>query len=385
MALKKITGSMVLAVFLGIAMSFFSRREVSLTISYTLNYEGDSWQKNRTGFLWALSYLGAELPKGCFDKSLDWIDSTTFKIRFHELGFNDQALQVLEAITDSIKNTRQYRKYNSIDLGQFIALTIGSSPHYYAITGVPAHYADFSGKHGSSAKQVFPLLHSTVAMHNRRLSFSAADSVLNTIFVAEEGSGDLALGQFKPQYYEVMDVMPNGQLRFAVYDGQGNLADASPKSLGAAGKPAKCVWCHELVFQPLFEITDSLPDSMSPAQFGELVNHQNKLLDEYRRTLHSEINFENKQDHTFMELIYISYMEPSLRRLSKEWHMSEHRLKRILRHEKLHQHPEFDFLKDCYARRDVNPHAPCRWIEVSEDIREPSNYEPSYLAKLRKQ
>ena len=126
-------------------------------------------------------------------------------------------------------------------------------------------------------------------------------------------------------------MMPNGQLRFAIYDIQGNLTASSPKRLGEAGKPAKCLWCHELVFQPLFIGTDTLANNMSPNEFQNLIEKQNNLLSNYRKKLSSDIDFTKTQDHTLMELLYISYMEPSLQKLSKEWSIGLVELKKLLK------------------------------------------------------
>ena len=149
--------------------------------------------------------------------------------------------------------------------------------------------------------------------------------------------------------------------------------------LDEAGKPAKCILWHEVNIQPLFRRTDSLVGHMSPHEFQNLIEAQNKSLNAYRAKLNSEIDFTRKQDHTLMELAYISYMEPSIKKLSQEWHMSERKLRRILKHETKHAHHEFDFLSDLYTRQEITPHAPCRWVPVPEDIREPSQTEPDFM------
>jgi hypothetical protein len=368
----------IVALFI-VGSYLFYKKDNSIVISYTLNYENDSWQKNRTGFLWALSYLGAELPKGSFDKSIKWIDSTSFKLSFEKLGFNNDALIALEQLTDSIKQTEQYQTTGHIDLAQLVVLTIGSSWHYYAITGFPKNYQTYLREHNFINSNQFPITHSSVAKHHRLIKFNASDSVLKTVFVAEEGEGDLTAGNFKVQFHEVMDMMPNGQLRFAVYDENGYLASASPKKLGEAGKPAKCLWCHEIVFQPMFETTDSLANNMKPHEFQNLIEKQNNLLSEYRKNLNGEIDFKQTQDHTLMELLYISYMEPSIQKLSKEWGVSSEDIKILFKQEVTHQHYEFDFLKNVYHRKNIIRYTPYKFIEVANDVREPSIYEPNFI------
>lgn len=361
-----------------LSFSFFRKKEVSLNLLYTLNYEGDNWAKQRTGLLWALSYLGAELPKGSFDKSMVRIDSSSFTLNFGSLGFNEHALEVLESITDSIKKTPYYTKYNRIELGHFIALTIGSSPHYYAITNTPATYKQFLKGHDLTDPSVFLVTNSTVANHHRVIRYKLNPSILKTTFVAEEGTGSVN-SDFTPAFFETIDVMKNGQLHFAIYNSNGDRVNASPIEHGKAGKPAKCLWCHEIVFQPLYSKTDSVANSIGPQQFQRLIEKQNAMLDDYRKTLHSDINFNNRQDHTLMELLYISYMEPSLKKLAGEWQVPEKELRAILNQQTTHRHYEFKFMDSLYYRGDIQEHTPCKYISVANDIREPCVHEPDFI------
>ena len=52
--------------------------------------------------------------------------------------------------------------------------------------------------------------------------------------------------------FDLIDLMPNGQLRYAVYGLDGVLLPYSSSDYGLAGKPAKCMWCHEGIISPLF-------------------------------------------------------------------------------------------------------------------------------------
>lgn len=380
--MKKVTAIVCLLSGILLSFSFFQKKEVSLNLFYTLNYKDDSWQKQRTGILWALSYLGAELPQGSFDKSMEWIDSSSFKLNLSSVGFNERALGALESITDSIKKTPYYAKYNRMELGQFIALTIGSSPHYYAITNTPVTYDQFLKTHDLKDPAVFLVTNSTVAKHHRIIRYKLNPSILKTTFVAEEGNGEVNIN-FTPTFFETIDIMKNGQLHFAIYNAAGNLVDASPVERGKAGKPAKCLWCHEIVFQPLYAKTDSVKNSIGPQAFQQLIEKQNAILSDYRQTLNSDIIFNNRQDHTLMELLYISYMEPSLKKLSKEWNVPEKELKTILNQQSTHRHYEFKFMDSLYYRTDIEQHTPCKYISISNDIREPSVHEPDYIKKKK--
>lgn len=376
-----VTASMffLLIVALLFISSVKSRRSKELNIHYTLNYGDDSWEKNRIGLIWTLSYLGAELPRKSFDKSIKWVGDKTFCLNFTKLGFNDAALNALGIICDSLKTTDVYQKTNSIDLGHFISLTLGSSWHYYEITGVPKTYAEFILQHDFREYEVFPITHSTVSEHHRILKFNIKDSIINSVFVAEEGVGKVDSGTFIPSEFETMDVMKNGQLRFMVYDIKGNLIPAGKKSFGESGKPAKCIWCHEINIQPLFRATDTIKGFLSPNLFQEIIKKQNTLLKAYRAKLNSDVDFSKLQHHAYQELIYISFMEPSIKRLSQEWKIPVEKLITLLKDKPKHTHHEFKFLGELMLREDVSEAAIHKTGKIPFSIREENESEPNYF------
>jgi hypothetical protein len=358
---------------------FHHKPEVSLNLRFTKNYEGDSWKNTRTGFIWALSFLGADLPKGSFDKSIEWNGDSSFNLNFNGIGFNENALQALNIICDSLKKTEEYQAKNSIDLGEFIVITLGSSWHYYRVTGVANNLKEFKKIYDFSEAETFPVIHSSVAKHNRILRLNFNDEVLKQAYIAEEGSGEFLHGKFRTAAFEAFDIMPNGQLRFAIYNREGNLIAASPQQYSAAGKPAKCLWCHEINIQPLFLPTDTLKGYITPAQFQKRVDHQMRLLNRYRATLNSDIDFVRTQDHTFTEHLYTSYMEPSLKRLSQEWNMPEETLKKILSFNTTHVHEEFKQFGELFSRDDVSEKSPYKPIQTPLNVREENEREPDFF------
>lgn len=363
-------------------MLFFSFRtkkeKTFINIHYTLNYEGDSWEKNRTGLLWALSYLGAELPRRSFDSSITWINKQTFRLNFAGIGFDKSAQQALEIICDSLKATDVYRKTKAIDLGHFIALTLGSSWHYYKITHAPKSYQEFITLHKFTSYEIMPITRSTISHHHRLLKMSLRDPIQESVFIAEEGEGQVNADNFSTKEYEVMDIMKNGQLRFMVYNEAGALIPAGKRDFGEAGKPVKCIWCHEINIQPLFTATDTIKGFLSPGEFQEKIKTQNKRLNTYRASLNSDINFTHLQDHTYQELIYISFMEPSARRLSQEWCMSEKDVMLLLKSLPTHKHHEFTFLGEMYERKALHNRRYGTGA-LPSSIREENDSEPDFF------
>lgn len=331
--------------------------------------------------MWSLSYLGAELPKGSFDKNVTWIDERTFRLNITALGFNDKALSALRVITDSLKQTQVYKKLNALELGHFIAITIGSSWHYYHITDAPATFDELVREHQSPVLEVFPLTRSAIAKHHRMLKVSCHDSlVTQSLFIAEEGPGDVKKGSFVKKELEVIDVMKNGQLRAMIYDiNSGRLITGGDPSFSGAGKPAKCLWCHEIRIPNLLANSDTIPYFMSPADFRTKIDAQNILLKKYRETLNSDIDFTKVQDHTYQEIAYISFMEPSLERLSQEWKIPVSKLKTMLAQKPRHIHHEFKYLGELVQRQEIEDSAVYNPGKLPGSIREDSDSEPDYF------
>lgn len=345
-------------IFLLVILVAFHQRPASTNINlyFTQNYNSDSWDNNRRGLLWTLSFLGAELPANSFDKSITWRDSSHFTINLSTLGFSEQALNVLTQINDSIKRLPEYQTHQAIALGQYVSLLIGSSRHYYAITGACKSFKELESKHNRDRILTYPVYTSSISKKLRVLRIYQSKHIRNFLFVAEEGSGDILKGTFKAETREVFDFMRNGQLRFAIYNANGTLSDGSNKEISDAGKPGKCLWCHESSIQPLFSANPDSKGFMNKAEFQNQIGKWMDALNLWRKQLKGDIDFTRKQDHTFMELLYIAYNEPNVRQLAQEWRISEAEARQLLKRHVTHPHEEFHFLDSLFFRRELDQH-----------------------------
>ncbi|MBL7919726.1 MAG: hypothetical protein JNJ40_05395 [Bacteroidia bacterium] len=352
-----------------------------MNLEFTKIYEIDNWENGRTGLFWTLSFLGAELKKDSLEHAITKTDSTKFNLNFSKLGFSETGLIALNKICDSLKKTEEYKVKQTVDLGAFVSLALGSSEHYYNITGVERDFFKILDKHKNEEPIIFPVTRSLVSKHTRILKLYAKGAVTDWLFVAEEGEGDFFKNTFTAKAYEVFDIMQNGQLRFAIYDQNGKIINASPKNLSDAGKPAKCLWCHEIVIQPLYTNNDSIKGSVTQAEFQELVKEMMFKLDLYRKNLNSEIDYSKTQDHSLAERLYIGYMEPSLMKLSKEWNIPVTKLKDILKKNRTHLYPEYPFFGDIYYRDSVNSFAPFTSCIKPFNVREQDANSPDFINK----
>lgn len=292
----------------------------TLKVKWIKSYPLEHWRDVREGLRWTFSYLGAALPAGSFDKIVSPNDSSEFTIDFSRLGFSSQALQAFSPIIVHVKTSEYYRKNKYFDLSRLVAMLLGNPDNYYSITGAAPTLSDFQKRHSFKNALSYGVTHSAVARHHRIIRFNPDTSDLSDFaFLALEGDGDLHKGTFKPLVYEAFDVMANGQIRFAVYDEAGKRISGSPSHLGNAGKPAKCLWCHEINILPLFVPNEQVNGLLSNAEFELWRSAFQRQIDQYRMRLDDDIDFSLTKDHTYMEMLYISFMEPSLDRIMNEW------------------------------------------------------------------
>ena len=353
----------------------------SITLRWVKAYENESVEDLEKGLLWTLSFLGAPLPTGSFEKAIQYRDSLSFDLRLEFLGFDDPALDALEIILDRIKASDEYRHYGALDAARFAVLTLHSSWHYYRITGVPESIGGFRQIHSYPDSLVFPVVSSSIAANTRMIKFLVGPSLPEISFLAEETGDGFTFDRnpYPIHHFETLDVMPNGQLRFAIYDAGGHLIPAAPARETAAGKPSKCLWCHETNVQSLFGPTPDVTGFMSSHEFQQWVDSSNTLIRTFRSRMESDLDFSRLQDHTFSELLYITFMEPTLLRIANEWKMDTVAVKRITAGLPQHDHAEFIFLRNLFDRASIDNLSPVPPVPVPLDVREPNPEEPNYF------
>lgn len=342
----------------------------SLQLKWSKSYEEDSFEKATIGLQWALSYMGATLPVGGdgFNLQSPYIDITIEK-----LGFNTNAQEKLIRLHEAIKSSEEYQNTSSIDLGRYVSLLLGAPEHYYEITGVPYLLSDMLANYELQPEQG-RVNNSGVSYETRIISFSEQNG-LNQIFFCTEIDPETE----EILEFETVDLMQNGQVRFGIYDKNGIRVNHTDPLHSNAGKPAKCMWCHESGIQPLFSEQNNYEGFIPYLEFKDLLvdfrtSHQNS-----QNSLADGVDFQETQQHVLTELLYISFMEPSTQRLSLEWNMTVSEIESLLNGLPTHIHEEFNFLGDLYNRSDIESFAPFSGLQVSSSIREKSEVEVNYI------
>lgn len=331
-----------------------------------------------TGILWLCSYLGADVNSQALTSAIRW-EGNLMQLNLRKMGFSSTARTNIQLIYQQSAHTEQHQLHQAMDMGRFAALTLCASQHYYALTGVPQRLEHFIS--GRVQNQSYAIMQSTVSKGPRLVHMNAhAPSAEGWIAVAVEGSLDSAAARMDSMEYEVMDFMPNGQPRFAVYDHSGQLVSAADSVFSAGGKPAKCMWCHESNVNPNFASSFSHPEFLSVDTFNARTWRLRSEVREWQQSIPSAIHFDNLQNHSYAEWLYLEFYEPSEMRLASEWKMSLADVRNLLTALTPHDNPEFDFMKQRYHRAALEPMAPFTGLEVPVKPRELTTFEPTLIS-----
>lgn len=338
-------------------------------LKWNKSHEKDNLEKNITGLKWALSFLGSDLA---LDASLTGITHKKNIIRLDvsSIGFSEKAISHLESLHTVIKNSEEYQKKGTIDLGKYIALTIGSPHHYYKIVDIPLQLFDLKSQYTFDTLTAY-INNSSISKIDREIQYSIHNTSNKRAFISAER--DTITGEI--QEFETVELMKNGLSRFALYDLQGNLKATGDEDVTRAGKPAKCMWCHESGIQQLFRKQIDVTNYMPSADFLDSLKRYNRELRVYQDQVWEDDFIKNRNSHTEMEVAYITFMEPSIEQLANEWQIAIEEVQEKVAHLKSHRHHEFGFLGDLYYRKEVDVLAPFQVLEVPEFIREVSGNE----------
>lgn len=341
-----------------------------LVLEWNQAYPDDDIQKSILGLSWALSYCGAMLPDAPYAITTD---GDRIVLQPAELGFNAQALQKIRVLHQKIKASDEYRRNHSIDLGRYVCLLIGAPEHYYALTGVPKRLDELLLLYDITPETGY-VNHSTVSRVHRKIRFSSPKP-LNQLLMAIET--DSLTGEIHE--YETIEIMPNAQLRFAIFDANGQRKNSAESKHSEAGKPAKCLWCHESAVQRMYTRQLDRDGFLNYLQLQDKLISFNDLLAAQQKATAGLIDFSQKQQHTLTELLYISFMEPSAERLAAEWNMSAEQVQKRLSDLPTHTYDEFPFLGRLYHRSQIEERAPFKGLPVSGSVREHSDTEVNHL------
>jgi hypothetical protein len=346
--------------------------EATLNLKWNKAYPDDNIDKSLIGLKWALSYVGATLPV-----ALNGISNseTSITISIDRLGFSPTSVEQLSKLHRKIKASEEYQVNNNIDLGRYVSLLIGASEHYYEISGTPKRLENILNMYTLKPEKGY-VNNSNVSFEHRIVQFSEQND-FNQVFLSEE-IDPITKEIFE---YETIELLPNGQLRFGIFDKNGDRINAADPSHSAAGKPAKCMWCHESTINQMFSPQVDFVGYLTATDFQNILIGYRDSHRAQKLALIDGVDFSRTQQHTLTELLYISFMEPSAERLSIEWNLPIAEIQSRLSGFSTHIYEEFPFLGELYFRKDIENLAPLEGLSVSSSVRESSLVEVNHLSE----
>ncbi|MBL7885532.1 MAG: hypothetical protein JNJ52_02200 [Flavobacterium sp.] len=342
----------------------------SLTLKWNKAYPDDSIDKSIIGLKWALSFIGAELPVNEVGISYQ---NNLISIDLNELGLNSNTKEKLTVLHSKIIASEEYQTQQAVDLGRYIVLLIGASEHYYELVGTPSTLSELLGNYTLLPQKGY-VNNSSVSLEHRIIEFSEQNG-FDQVFLSKEVNP--ITGEIYE--YETIELLPNGQLRFGIFDSNGNRKNNADPSHSNAGKPAKCMWCHESNINQLYTPQNDFPSYLTASELQNTLINYRESNRNLKLQLTNGVDFSQTQQHTLTELLYISFMEPSAERLSLEWNLSLSEVQNLLSGLPAHQYAEFPFLGNLYYRNDIENLAPFVGLTVSSSVREQSTIEVNHL------
>jgi hypothetical protein len=342
----------------------------SLFLRWNKAYSDDTIDKSIIGLKWALSYIGAELPANEVGISCQ---NNLISININKLGFNSNAKEKLTILHSKIIASNEYQTQNTVDLGRYVSLLIGASEHYYEIIGTSTTLTEILNNYTLLPQKGY-VNNSGVSLEHRIIEFSEQNG-FNQVFLSKEVNP--ITGEIYE--YETIELLPNGQLRFGIFDVNGNRKKSADASHSNAGKPAKCMWCHESTINQIFTPQNDYFGYLTFTEFQNTLINYRESNRNLKLALTDGVDFSQTQQHTLTELLYISFMEPSAERLSLEWNLPLTQVQNLLSSLPTHTYGEFPFLGNLYYRNDIENLAPFDGLSISSSVREPSAVEVNHI------
>ena len=301
---------------------------MTVTLRWTPESGGISQDEMIAGLAWSLSNLGALPPEeGWLTTPRSERNSVVFDLDLARVGFDERALP---AVTDAIaplQSSDERAALGSVDVGRFLMRTLYSPWRYYSITGACETFAEWSDAVRAPDTETYGVTFSLLTEDDRLIELNAGpwSSIGAVGFVARSGPGVLYDPSVSEEV-EVIDLMSNGQQRYAVFDADGALVPAADPAIIAAGQPGKCMWCHEGSLMSGTPYNPTSRPHLSFPQWLHRINEMQGLLDAHRAGLQTAVDFTTYETHGYGERIVREFLKPTPQRIAAEWGISEEML-----------------------------------------------------------
>jgi len=365
--------SKILPALFGLSLIFlisfaFTQKEDPALIRLQMykTYEKNTPQDHLVAIKWCMAYLGSTITSDTSLKGI-MVEDSVIILDIEKLGFQPKTVDYLNSLHQKWKKKEAYKVKNAIDLGRYISLTLGYATNYFELVDIPKKLKKYESKFTFDPNEGL-VDNSSVSLVRRTISFSNNHMQNRDFFLATETDSVY----HKVLELETLEVMENGMPKFGIYSRTGKRKNAGTLAFSNAGKPAKCLWCHESQILPMFRKQRDWEGFLKYEELQDSLKMRVARQRAHQDTLWKDRHFLKRWHHEKVEIAYISFMEPSAERLAQEWQMPLKEVKVALRGLETHRHHEFDFLGDLYLRKDVDRVGPWKVVKAPVSVREPS-------------
>jgi hypothetical protein len=293
---------------------------LTLALSWTPSAVGVDAAALRQGLDWNLGLLGALPPA---DGSHLAVDDTVVPWRVDldlaAVGFDAAALAVWEAILPEVWESEELAQTGTVDVGRLLMLSLHEPWRYAAFTGACSSLSGWESARLDPAPEFYDVVVSLLAEGGRTVALPPADvPIVDVAFRMETGVVPVDDPEWTALEVEVLDLMPNGQQRFAAYDAGGAWRPESDATVVRAGTSGRCQWCHEGNLQLGTYENPSTAEAISYAEWESRIGAWQVALDAWRAGLDSSIDWEDRAAHTQGELLVREFLLPSTDRVAAE-------------------------------------------------------------------
>ncbi len=327
----------------------------SVSLTWYRSDPAESWELALTGLDWALSQVGATPPSDgtAVDVQESRPDRVQFTLHLDRLALAPAAQTLLAEVAEEMAAAEGT---GDDDLGRFLMRSLHEPWRYYALTGACPTLAEWESKRPALTLE-YAVTTSLLLSEERLVLLPPAQTTLADVaFRSSEGAGSLADATFVASAYETVDLMPNGQFRYAVYDDAGRLQPAGATT--ETGTPGKCAWCHETSIHAGTAENESAPGYLDYA--GWLVERDaaQAQVEALRASLSTSVAYAGLAAHVDGERLVEGFLHPSAARVAAEWGTTEAAVMRELGVGE-HMQEEFGWTER-YTRTQVDHAAPFR-------------------------
>lgn len=288
---------------------------------------GVSWSDAREGLDWNLATLGALPPLD--GTHLTLLTTTTDEVVFHldmdAIGLDEDRAAPLRDAAAELQASSSTALFGGVDLGRFLMRTIHEPWRYYTITQACPTFSGWQARHRRDPAASFAVTDSLLVEGHRLIDFNDGPwaAVADIALVAQSGEGSIPDGTFETHEIEVVDVLPNGRQRFAVYSASGDLIAAAPPDTSPAGQPGKCMWCHEGALMS-GQDNPQVEGHLDYTAWLERLDEMQSLMEAQRAGLTTTAGLtDSRRVHTLGERVVREFLHPTAGRIATEWGVSE--------------------------------------------------------------